>query len=321
MLHGIEGYQHFGNKLIRLAGRASAFRRFDALAELGRILSAFPIKQYQPVGQYYLAVAINNRGRGDLDKAKSMFELVADTAPPGFRAKAIHSLAAVSAHRQDPDSELYFFVEALKASSDIATTVQVLRGIAVHKARAGDHDHAIKDLERILPLIKYAPPHVYFDYLNSLAVELGEVGRKYEARNICHHVLASPFAIAYPEWRETAEELRGPNRSFTAIGSQSPRVGKLLSMPVFEYAEPRKQGRPAPVINLESWKAKMAKKKNGDKSLEEMDGRQLLLRLMELGTATGMTDEKLYKVVSLMESLLAEPDESRMPDDDDDAGA
>ena len=47
-----------------------------------------------------------------------------------------------------------------------------------------------------------------FDYLNSLAVELGEVGRKYEARNVIKHVLESPFTIAYPEWLETADDLK-----------------------------------------------------------------------------------------------------------------
>ena len=41
----------------------------------------------------------------------------------------------------------------------------------------------------------------------------------------------------------------------------------------------------------------MGKKKNGDKNLEGLDSRQLLLRLMELGTARGMTDEKLLKVM------------------------
>ena len=59
-----------------------------------------------------------------------------------------------------------------------------------------------------MPLARYSQPHLYFVYLNSLAVELGEAGRKYEARNIIRHVIASPFAFAYPEWRETGEDLR-----------------------------------------------------------------------------------------------------------------
>ena len=158
-----------------------------------------------------------------------MFELVADTAPPMYRAKAIHSLAAVSAHRKDFDSELYYFVEALKASCDIATSLKVLRGIAVHKAREGYHNQALKDLERMLPFMKYAPPHIYFDYLNSLAVELGEVGRKYEARNVIKHVLESPFIIAYPEWQETAEELKGQHYLHSAtLNRREPGATTLL---------------------------------------------------------------------------------------------
>ncbi len=160
-----------------------------------------------------------------------------------------------------------------------------------------------------------AEPVVLYFYLNSLAVELGAAGRIAEARNVCNVVLASPFAMAYPECRETAEELKGPDRSFAAI-DPPPQMGKLLSMPVVEHAEPTKQGRPAPVIDLETWKAKMSKKKNDDMSLEDLDGRELLLRLMELGTSQGMTDEKLYKVVAMMEELLSEPGEPQEPDDD-----
>ena len=312
--NGIDGYLQLGNKLVHLAEQARAFRQTDSVVELGEILSNYPVKRYQPIGHYYLAIVGNRPGTGDLDNARGQFERIADTAPPVYKAKAMHSLAAVSAFRKDFDSELYYLVETLKASCDFGTTVDALRGIAVRKARAGDHNHAIKDLERILPLIKYAPPHIYFAYLNSLAVELGEVGRKYEARNICHHILASPLAIAYPEWRETAEELKGPNKSFASVDPPSPRLGNLLSMPAVEHAEPVKRAKPAPVINLETWKTMMSKKKNDNLCLEEMDGRQLLLRMMELGS--DMTDAKLYKVVALMEKLLSEPDETQKPDGD-----
>ncbi|HEX5734690.1 MAG TPA: hypothetical protein VF131_17800 [Blastocatellia bacterium] len=55
-------------------------------------------------------------------------------------------------------------------------------------------------------------------------------------------------------------------------------MGKLLSMPVVEHVEPTRQDRPAPIVNLEIWKAKMGKKKNSDKNLEGLDSRQLLIK-------------------------------------------
>jgi hypothetical protein len=137
-------------------------------------------------------------------------------------------LAAVSAHLKKPDAELYYFTETLKASKDIATSLIAYLGIAVHKSREGYHKQALADLESILPVIKYAPAHTYFDILNSYAVELGEAGRKYEARSIMRVVLASPLAVAYPMWRETAEDLRPARRSFVAISSPSSNV---LSLP------------------------------------------------------------------------------------------
>jgi hypothetical protein len=79
--------------------------------EIGEILANLPIKSYQAIGYYYLAVSYNNCGSGDLEKAKGLLTLAADTAPPRFRAKAILSLAAVSAHLKKPDAALYYFTE------------------------------------------------------------------------------------------------------------------------------------------------------------------------------------------------------------------
>ena len=62
LLGGISSYQQLGNRLIRLAEHAHAFRQFDKVREFGRILSNIPIRSYQAVGHYYMAVATNSRG-------------------------------------------------------------------------------------------------------------------------------------------------------------------------------------------------------------------------------------------------------------------
>ncbi|HEY3136596.1 MAG TPA: hypothetical protein VGL29_11270 [Blastocatellia bacterium] len=74
----------------------------------------------------------------------------------------------------------------------------------------GNHRGAVALLETLFPLacsVRASQPHLYYDYLNSLAVELCEVERLEEARNVSKVVLASPFAPAYPEWQETREEI------------------------------------------------------------------------------------------------------------------
>ena len=295
------------------AKQALAFRQVEALKESAQILVNIPLKKYQSIGHYYLGWSLYKNN--NLGEAKSAFEQ-ALSAPDDYKARSLISLGTLEAIRGDVESELRYYLESMKASQSLPSRLEAIRGIALLKAREGFHNSSLKDLEGMSALAFKSEPVVLFFYLNSLAVELGEVGRIVEARNVCNLVLASPLAMAYPECRETAEELKGPNRSFAVPAPSPPRTGKLLSMPVVEPSEPVKQRRPARVINLESWKARMGKKKNCDKSLEELDGRELLLRLMDLGTATGMTDQKLYKVVSMMESLLSESDEPQKPDDD-----
>jgi hypothetical protein len=224
LLRGIGSYRQLGDRLIYLAEQAHAFRQFDTLSELGKILSNLPIKQYQSIGHYYLAVACNSCGKGDLDKAKSMFELVADTASDKYKAKALLSLAAVSSHAGDTESQFRFLLDSAKASCDLSTKVKSLLGVAIYKGIEGFHRQSLKDLESLYPLARLAHPIVFFDYLNSLAVELGESGRKYEARNVIRHVLESPLIIAYPEWQDTARELKEPSRSFISVPKSLPKI-------------------------------------------------------------------------------------------------
>jgi hypothetical protein len=105
------------------------------------------------------------------------------------------------------DASLYFYKEALKASPTISEYANLSRAIAVVKAEAGYHKLAVKDLEQLVPILRHTEPAACFDILNSYAVELGEVGRRDEARNVIKLALASPYARAYPEWQQTGKDL------------------------------------------------------------------------------------------------------------------
>ena len=111
LLRGISSYEQLGNRLIQQAEQAHAFRQFDRVKEIGQILFNFPLKQLSSIGAYFLGVALNSCGNGDQDKAKRMFELVVDTAPDKYKAKAILSLAAVSFHARVYDAALHFYNE------------------------------------------------------------------------------------------------------------------------------------------------------------------------------------------------------------------
>ncbi|HVG17515.1 MAG TPA: hypothetical protein VNI02_00570 [Blastocatellia bacterium] len=249
LLKGFGGYRHLGNRLIRLGEQAHAFRQFDRVREIGQLLSNIPIKDYQAIGHYFEAVAANSMGNGDQEKARKLFEIVANTAPDEYKGKAIMSLAAIAAHKRDYVSELYFFQESLKAGEDLYTILKAHKGIAVIQAREGYHKQSLKYLETFLPLIRYAEPHVYFDYLNSYAVELGEANRKNEARNVIKHVVASPFDFAYPEWQETARDLKEPSRTFISvphIKHEPIDVQSIQAHPASKEARPNRPRRLIP---------------------------------------------------------------------------
>ncbi len=212
LLRGVLSYQQLGDYLIRLGDLAHTFRQYDRVREAGHMLSNLPIRNYQAIGYYFLAVAANSKGNGDQDEAKRLFELTVDTAPDTYKVKAILSLGALAFHRRDFDSALHFFQETIKREKLSTESIQAIRGISILKSIEGSHAHAVKDLESILPLIKYAPARTYFDFLNSYAVELGEVGRMEEAENVSRITIASPFAPYYPEWQSTFSEIKASRK-------------------------------------------------------------------------------------------------------------
>jgi tetratricopeptide (TPR) repeat protein len=212
LLSGVASYQRLGNRLIQLAEQAHAFRQFEKVKELGQLLSNIPIKNYQAIGHYFLAVAANSMGNGDQARARELFENVVDTAPQRYKAKALLSLAAISAHKGNFDSELFYFVEGLKASTDLVTTLSAHQGIAIIKAKEGYNKSSLRDLENMESLMRYVPHRNQIVYLNSLAVELGEAGRMDEAECVSRITIASPFAPYYPEWQSTYSEIRSKRK-------------------------------------------------------------------------------------------------------------
>jgi hypothetical protein len=157
--------------------------------------------------------------------------------------------------------------------------------VAYINSEEGNHRDALALLEKLFPLalhVRSSQPYVYYDYMNGLAVELCEVGRLEEARNISQIVLASPFAPAYPEWRETTNEivLRGRLASRSVVASYqwtsesesqtTSEAGNLVQL-----AAPQRSGSTSPqdsvatrtkqrarVVTLVEWKNEMAERKS-----------------------------------------------------------
>jgi tetratricopeptide (TPR) repeat protein len=322
LLKGITSFQELGNRVIKQIRTTQAFRDVERVRELSRILINIPIKEHQLIAQYYL-VWCQCR---ELKLHGNVLENIADQSHT-YKAKAFLSLAGFAELKGNFELELFFLGEALKANPNVSDYMQAVRAMAIVKAIEGFHASSLKDMESLIPIIRHAEPLAYYDFLNSYAVELGEAGRKDEARNISKLVLASPFAFAYPEWQQTAEDLKGPNRSFVVIDSSPYVPPNVLPMPAFERdnAEPPSwAGQPAQVVNYEQWIKKMAKrkKKNGDKKkpYDEMDEREMFFEIMNLYSSDETTDEQRRRIFDSVVSIMSEPDKPE-PEPDDTKGA
>jgi len=87
-------------------------------------------------------------------------------------------------------------------------------------------------------------------------------------------LLASPYASAYSEWRETSNEIE--------------------------------------IKGWREWnEKKMGKKENDtperEKPLSQMDGRELLLEIMSLTAAKERTDDDLLQILEAIHKILSEP--------------
>jgi hypothetical protein len=212
LLSGVVSYKELGNRIIRRIKAAHAFRQVEQVRELSGALINIPIKECQLIAQYYLVWCECRESKLNADALES----IADQSRT-YKAKAFLSLAGFAELRGDFELELFFLNESLKAKPGVSDYIQAIRATAIVKAIEGFHASSLKDMETLLPFIRHAEPLAYYDFLNSYAVGLNEIGRKNEARNVIRHVVASPFAYAYPEWQETAQELKEPSRVYISM--------------------------------------------------------------------------------------------------------
>lgn len=214
LLSGIVSYEGLATRIVKQIEAAHAFRQVERVAELARILVNVPIREYQLIGQYYL-VWCKCR---EIQYQPDALERLAEQSRT-YKAKALISRAALEVFQAQFERALYFYSEALKANPAISDFIVASRGIATVKSLEGFNASALRDLDELTPLLRYAKPLNYFEVLNSYAVELLANNRLSEAENVSLIAVSSPFGLAYPEWQETLSEIRAKQkpRSTTAV--------------------------------------------------------------------------------------------------------
>jgi hypothetical protein len=284
--HSSQTLAYLTARLALVADHAHSFNQFDIVEGIGQLLLDLPFcsRQSEGAGRYYKALGVNRRGSGDPGRAVSLFEEVADRASLPYRAKATLALGTTRSRAGEHQDAVSLYREVLLMATrgrvfDPVTSYHAVRNTAIIRSVEGDRRGALADLEKMVPLARMAgslQPYVYYDYMNTLAVELGEAARLEQARRASQIALASPYARLYPEWHETLDEINSKTRraSRSTVGvSQLPSEErdsptKILSWSADHVRQansaPRRAIRSASVISLQDWKNKLEKKSTGN---------------------------------------------------------
>jgi tetratricopeptide (TPR) repeat protein len=176
-----------------------------------RLMLALPLsKDLKSIAQYYQAIGAWKQNKAD--EARRMLGYIIDEASPHFQAQGLLTVGATYFGQGEFEIAVPHYLAAARVAGecDLQTFATAQKMMAVVRGVYGDHQQALNDLERLFPIVRAIARHCpafYYEFLNSYAVELGEVGRINEAQNVCAITLASPFAAAYPEFSQTRDEL------------------------------------------------------------------------------------------------------------------
>jgi tetratricopeptide (TPR) repeat protein len=349
-VHAKHSLVELATRLVSVADDAYSMRRLDLVRSAGELLLQLPLSsKLESIADYYIALGLNRSTLGEGPRAGRLFERVAENATSRYRGRA---LLALGSNQIMAGGDLQTAVSLYRETMRIVTRadafdpmsfVQAARMTAVIKGMNGDHRGAIVDLEKILPLARAAAalrPHTYYDYLNSLSVELTEVGRLENARRAAEIALASPFAPAYPEWQETFDEIvlkqRRASRSTVAVcgliaepvegaqrrrdvrmnGRHAGKRNKLFSFPLRQTASEETgsdhaQVSQARVLDFQQWKRRVESDPAQLSALSpvqrmEMSTGEKLIRLMDLISHDDTDDETIDVILEAVEAIVLE---------------
>jgi tetratricopeptide (TPR) repeat protein len=317
-----------GRWLVAVADRAYVLRRMEIVEEASRILMSLPLsRNFENIARFYQAYGLKRRGQ--FDEARSLFEQIVEEVPPGYKARAILALGSTAFDSGDYQSALPFYNEASKVTTysktyDSLAAFSSLHMLAVIKSIDGDYRGALVDLEKMAPMVRTARllyPPTYYTYLNSFAIEMAEVGRLEEAQNISRIVLASPYTSAYPEYRETWDEIQlksyRTRRSVVSFYQKSvsfyqeTQPENVLQLPERSQEAalpmPGRRQKAAKVISLQQWKEKMAKE-DILQNIYEMSDKDLFLEILELSSQDSITTTELRNILVAVIQITSKQD-------------
>jgi tetratricopeptide (TPR) repeat protein len=204
-----------GRELLKIARQAWLSRHVDLVDNVAMAILALPLDpRIHNVARHYKALALPE-GAG-LEKTQVRFEELVDRVPPEFKSRILAGLGSCHNGSGAFDEAGRVYYEAGRsAANNLLSKCHAIRGMALGRSYAGDHEGSLADLERLFPVMRSfatSYPDDYCYYLNNLAYELGEVGRIDEASAAINVALRSPNAHRFPDWTETKQELESKRR-------------------------------------------------------------------------------------------------------------
>ena len=337
--HTERALTYLATKLAFIGDYAYSIRQPDIVGDVGSLLLSLPLsRKVESAGHYYQALSLNRFGHGDTVRAGTLFEQVADNCALRYRARAMLALGTNSLYIGDERTAMYFYREVMRIVArerifDPVILLMARRMTMVIRSMSGDHRGAVADLESMFPLARMAgslQPFTYYDYLNSLAVELGEVGRLAEARRASEIALSSPFATRYPLWRETFEDItlkqRRASRSMVAVPQgiretqkvqhYTGETEKLVHLhsrgpaASADSGEQRHRITKARVLDFQQWKTALLESRPSvlNKLTPEHKNRmttgEKLIRLMDLLSRDETDDGMIDRILEVVEEIV-----------------
>jgi hypothetical protein len=329
----------FATKLASAADHAYAIREPDIVGDVALLLLSLPLsKHVESAGYYYRALSLNQFGHGDTVRAGALFEQIADKGSLRYRARAMLALGTNSFENGDGRTAMSFYQEVMRIVAcervfDPVTASYASRMTAVIRGVDGDHRGALANLESSFPLARMAgsvQPPTYYDYLNSLAVELGEVGRLAQARRASEIALSSRFGTRYPNWRETFDGItlkqRRASRSMVAVPQgiretqkvqhHTGETEKLVHLhsrgpaASADSGEQRHRITKARVLDFQQWKTALLESRPSvlNKLTPEHKNRmttgEKLIRLMDLLSRDETDDGMIDRILEVVEEIV-----------------
>jgi tetratricopeptide (TPR) repeat protein len=294
-------------QLIQAAESCYCLKDAEGQRELGGILKNFP-NPIGAIGDYYEAFYLTRTGQYEESQRNLNRALV--SAPESYKAKALIALGGLEERRGNFDEALRFRIEVPKFNN-IPFTLESNFGVAALLGMQGDHIQAIKILESLLPNLRLLKgTTLYFDYLNSYAVELGDTGRVNEALDVIQTVVKSPYVPSFQTWRETEHELAlKAYKSRSTISFIQKKKDNLLYLSEHERSERHRRSpfeQPRGVTTIADWKKKMVKEPNGNgEESEDMSPQDMAMKIVEMITKNREDEESLRKLMEYAKELFS----------------